>query len=127
MKSNRFPAHNTGYDRLYPVFTFREYRESRFFEARDIENKRELFNFFSNISSFSSLTWQQIKISGNYHFHEIDSDKDINSKLNVPEEISLIQFKLSGDRESRIIGYFDDRNVFNIVAYDYKHKIYPRK
>lgn len=73
------------------------------------------------------MTWSQIKMSGNFHFHEIDFDKNINSKLKILPEISLMQFKLSGDRKSRIVGYFDNNNVFNIVAYDYSHKIYPKK
>lgn len=126
MSSNSFSKIKTVYEKLYPVFSFKNYKHSKFFESKNIENKKEFYNFFTHISGFSNLTWEKIK-TGDYHFHEIDNDKNINTKLKVSQEISLIQFKLSGDRESRIIGFFDSDNVFNVVAYDYNHKVYPRK
>lgn len=126
-KKNLFASEKSGYESLYPVFSFRYYKESEFFKENDTESKKEFHRFFSRISGFSSMTWGKIKLSGSYHFHEIDNDKHINSKLKINQGISLVQFKLSGDKESRVVGYFDNDNVFNIVAYDYNHKIYPRK
>lgn len=126
LKKNSFSNQKPHYENLFPVFSFRNYKESDFFKENDIKNKKEFFSFFSKMQSFSSLKWKDIKTNKQFHFHEIDYDKHINSKLKIAEEISLVQFKLIGDKESRVIGFFDNDNVFNIVAYDYLHKIYPR-
>ena len=61
-----------------------------------------------------------------FHFHEIDDDKNINARLMIDEKIVIVQFKILGEKQSRIVGYFDNENVFNIVAYDYNHNIYQR-
>ena len=117
----------TGYNELYPVFSFANFKESEFFTPEMIQKKEELYYFFVNMSKFSTQKWKDIKTKPNiYHFHEIDNDKNINAKLKIDEEITLVQFKIPGEKQSRIVGYFDNENVFNIVTYDYKHLIYKR-
>lgn len=120
-------AKTTGYNELYPFFSFAHFKESVFFTPDMIQDKAELYDFFVNIASFSTQKWKDIKINPKiFHFHEIDDDKDINAKLKIDDEITLVQFKIPGEKQSRIVGYFDNENVFNIVAYDYKHSIYKR-
>ena len=93
-----------------------------------IQDKKELHDFFVNMAKFSNQQWKVIKTNPKmFHFHEIDNDKDINARLHIDEDVLLVQFKITGEKQSRIVGYFDDKNVFNIIAYDYDHKIYPRK
>ena len=124
---NNFGNPKSGYNNIYPDFSFKNYQISEYFKEIDISNKKEFFNFFNNIQRFSSKTWEEIKKNKKqFHFHEIEFDKGIHSKLKIPNDIELIQFKLPSDKESRIVGYFDSDNIFNIVIYDYRHQIYPR-
>ena len=46
--------------------------------------------------------------------------------LSALDVAKYLLFKIPGEKQSRIVGYFDNENVFNIVAYDYKHSIYKR-
>lgn len=121
---------NSGYNNLKPLFSFENFCSDNcnsYFCEKMITKKKEFINFFLGMRKFSNLTWKDIKEDKQFHFHEIDTDKNINSKLKIDETIPLVQFKLPDDKESRIIGYFDSKNIFNIVVYDYTHQIYKRK
>ena len=78
---------------------------------------------------FSEKTWGEIKQdSVKFHYHAIENDKSIYKEIKFKDEIpTLYQFKLLGCKQSRIIGFYDEKNNFNIVAYDYSHQIYKRK
>ena len=120
-------AKTLGYNELYPVFSFAHFKESNLFCPEMIQEKSEFCNFFVNMAKFSVQKWKDIKANPRiFHFHEIDDDKNINARLMIDEKIVIVQFKIPGEKQSRIVGYFDNENVFNIVAYDYNHKIYQR-
>lgn len=117
----------SGHNELHPVFSFANFKKSAFFTPEMITGKSELYDFFVNMADFSTQKWKDIKTKPKiFHFHEIDNDKNINAKLDVSEEIALVQFKIPGEKQSRVVGYFDSGNVFNIVVYDYNHQIYSR-
>lgn len=126
---NKFKI-NTGYNSSYPVFTFKAYTASEYYKKSDHTQKsdNELFDFLSRMSEFSRKTWTEIKQTPKmFHFHDIERDNMIFSKLKIDNDTPLVQFKLTGDKESRIVGYFDEKNVFSIIAYDYNHRVYPKK
>lgn len=122
---------NDGHNECTPVFSFTNYctdkLNAKYFNKNAICKKEEFINFFLGLRDFSQCKWKDIKTHHQFHYHEIDDDKNINSKLSIDETIPLVQFKFPGDKESRVIGFFDSNNIFNIVLYDYSHQIYKRK
>lgn len=99
--------------------------------SKENSNQKEcnLYNFLEGLSAFSEKTWGEIKQdSVKFHYHAIENDKSIYKEIKFKDEIpTLYQFKLLGCKQSRIIGFYDEKNNFNIVAYDYSHQIYKRK
>lgn len=122
----KFAKKGCGYDSLHPSFGFRYFTHTSYFtEQNSKEPFCSLYDFFSALQKVSSLTWREIKTKPKmFHFHEIPGDKAIYNEIKIKDTL-LIQMKLTGDRESRVVGFFDESNVFNIVAYDYNHNIYP--
>lgn len=121
---NRF-AKGKGFDNIKPIFSFAEYKNSDLFKIEDCTDKSELHKFLSRLANFSKFTWGEIKRSGKFHFHIVDYDKKVY-KLIDDKNLELHQFKVQGDGEARIIGYFNTENIFCIVAYDYNHQLYPK-
>ena len=126
-KQYKFVKTECGYAKLYLIFRFSRYCHTSYFtELHSKESSCSLYAFFTALKKISSLTWQQIKTNPRmFHFHEIPGDKAIYSEVKIREDTLLIQMKLTGDKESRLVGFFDEENIFNVVAYDYNHKIYP--
>ncbi|MGN0728027.1 hypothetical protein [Treponema sp.] len=124
-KNSFITKEKTGYEKTHPVFSFKSYISNDLFTKEMDYTNHSLYNFFNHISVLSQLTWYDIKTRKQYHFHDIENKKNINKMLKIDSDIVLTQFKIIGEQESRIIGYFDN-NIFYIVAYDYNHKIYPK-
>lgn len=127
----KFAKKGCGYDTLYPGFGFMYFKHTSYFTEQNAKEPLcNLYDFFSALQKISTLTWREIKQKPKmFHFHEIPGDKAIYNEIKFKETVIkdtlLIQMKLPGDRESRIVGFFDEANIFNIVAYDYNHNIYP--
>ncbi|MBR0101269.1 MAG: hypothetical protein IJP90_16365 [Treponema sp.] len=123
----KFAKKGCGYDTLHPIFCFAHFTHTSYFTEKNAkEDVCSLYSFFTALQKISLLTWRDIKTKPRmFHFHEIPGDKPIYNEMKIKEDTLLIQMKLTGDRESRIVGFFDEKNIFNIVAYDYNHKIYP--
>ena len=124
---NKTVGINQGYNNKCPVFSFSDYQQNdEYFSYIDSKEERNLlYNFLPNLKDFSQLSWYQIKINpAMFHCHEVE--KDIKG-LDDYRDIDLVQFKLPGQKQGRIIGFFDENNVFKILLYDANHQIYKRK
>lgn len=120
-------ATNKGYDKLYPSFSFKYYISSDeyFSEEHSNEKRHSLYNFFSNIKDFSTITWGEMKQKPKqYHFHTFSENLSV---LNDYSDVDLDQFKIKGMKQGRFIGFFDELNIFNILLYDSQHQGYSRK
>lgn len=130
ISQKQFSVLKTGYYDLYPIFGFSRYSNTKYFtKEHSNETECNLHNFLESLSNISKMKWKEIIYAAKqFHYHIIPNEKKIYKELfNENEEIpELYQFKLTGDRQSRIIGYFDSIYTFQIVAYDYKHQIYPQ-
>lgn len=130
IKNQFISKENCGIDKFFPCFSFRYFKHNKYF-SKENSNQKEcnLYNFLEGLSAFSEKTWGEIKQdSVKFHYHAIENDKSIYKEIKFKDEIpTLYQFKLLGCKQSRIIGFYDEKNNFNIVAYDYSHQIYKRK
>lgn len=117
---------NIGHNKLYPSFTFKNYRKSDYFTIEDSnEARHNLYNVFDGLTQLSNFTWEWIKNNPRiFHFHDIDIYVAELHKFN--DSIDYSQFKVPNLAQGRFVGYFDENNVFNIVLYDANHKIYSR-
>ncbi|MHB8276521.1 MAG: hypothetical protein ACYDIA_02560 [Candidatus Humimicrobiaceae bacterium] len=114
-----------------PVFSFTHYiHDNKKWSFECINNIRDFYKFFENLKRISSLTWGDIEQSHEFHFHPInwrkDNVPDVIKKL--PENIKgfrLVQFKAFG--ESRIVGFFNSKNVFEFLLVDKNHLIFIEK
>ena len=80
------------------------------------------------LKTLSSLRWKEIRLSGNYHFHDIEwkqSNEPKGFNTSILKDFPALQFKLF--QECRILGFFNQNNVFEIVWVDRHHKVYKRK
>lgn len=130
VSEKQFSVSKTGYYDLYPIFGFSHYSNTRYFtKEHSNESECNLHSFLEALKNISKMRWKEIiSAAKQFHYHIIPNEKRIYKELfNQNEEIpELYQFKLTGDRQSRIVGYFDSFYNFQIVAYDYKHQIYPQ-
>lgn len=130
VKNQFSSSQNKGIDNLFPCFSFRHFRHTKYF-SKENSNQRDcnLYNFLEGLKSFSERTWGEIKKKpAQFHYHEIENDKSIYKEISFEDEIpTLYQFKLPSDRQSRVVGFYDEKNDFNVVIYDYSHQVYKRK
>lgn len=125
-KINTIMAPKCGYHDLFPVFSFKNYVVPNcYFSAEHSNEKRNsLYNFFVNIRELSQFNWGYMKNKPSvFHFHSIDEDIPGLQDFN---HIDLAQFKVPGQKQGRFIGYFDEKNIFNILIYDSQHNVYSR-
>ena len=118
-----------GYYKHHPVFSFRYYKQIDKYYSLEHSNqhKNGFYNFLNAVKDFSSMTWQDIsKKSKQFHFHEVDKEIPELNDFEI-EDVSFVQFKLPNHKQSRFVGFFDERNIFNIVIFDYGHNVYARK
>lgn len=71
------------------------------------------------------MTWRELRQDSQFHCHDIDN----GFKFTDPELEGWppIQIKLPGMKRGRLVGFIDEKFVFNVVKYDKDHIIYPDK
>jgi len=116
----------------YPDFSFKYYEhEHRQYSAICIKEIKDFHKMFERLKSMSQKTWQEIRDSGIYHFHDVEWHKTTEPNgfkclSNIFKEIPPAwQFELFG--ECRVFGFFNSINVFEIIWIDRDHAVCPRK
>lgn len=126
---NVFVPSDVGYFERYPEFSFKHYAsDHKKYSFRCIKTLDDFYEMFKRLKALSNLKWKDIKLAGNYHFHEIEwvhSSEPHGFNTSVLKDFPALQFKLF--QECRILGFFNRGNVFEIVWIDRHHKIYKRK
>ena len=117
---------------LRPYFSFRYYHsEHKRYTFEHFERKEFLY-FFKRLKELSAYTWGQIfgEHRGFFHAHEINwnETKEKQGFCHLPKDLRgfpAYQFEIF--KEARIVGYFNQDNVFKIIWVDRFHEIYPQK
>ncbi|MCL5771310.1 MAG: hypothetical protein M1479_03435 [Actinobacteria bacterium] len=130
----KFVKSKPAYREKKPVFAFNYYLcDSKNCSFESIKSIKSFHILFKNLKGMSSLTWQKIKDSHQYHAHEInwtkkDIPKDIKQLQYIDEikDLSLFQFKAFDIKETRILGLFNHDCIFEIVGLDKDHGIYGK-
>ena len=118
-----------GYYKYHPVFSFRYYKQIDKYYSLEHSNqhKNGFYKFLNASKDFGNMTWEDIsKNSKQFHFHEVDKEIPELNDFEI-EDVSFVQFKLPNHKQSRFVGFFDERNIFNVVIFDYCHNVYARK
>ncbi len=118
-----------GYYKHHPVFSFRYYKQLDKYYSIEHSNKHKngFYKFLNSSKDFSNMTWRDIsKDSKQFHFHDIDKDIPELQDFEI-KDVVFVQFKLPNHKQSRFVGFFDERSIFNIVIFDYDHNICKRK
>lgn len=129
--SNKFAIGKVGYYEKYPEFSFRYYDDNhKHYSVKCIVQIKDFYEAFNRFKSLSSLKWKDIAQSGSYHFHDIEwnettEPKGFNNLPSVLRGYPACQFKLF--KECRIIGFFNENNIFEIVWIDRNHQMYKKK
>ncbi|MDD3594013.1 MAG: hypothetical protein PHX18_05235 [Candidatus Gastranaerophilales bacterium] len=125
---NSFATSNNGYFKDKPVFSFKYYIKDNDYYTIEHSNqdKNCFYNFLFQSVDFCNKTWKEIfEQKRQFHFHDIE--KEIDGLQSFPiEDVTFVQFTLPNFQEARFVGFFDDKNIFNIIIFDYKHCIYSR-
>jgi hypothetical protein len=114
-----------------PIFGFNHYLcDSKSCSFKSVTDSRNFHILFRNLKGLSSLTWQKIIETHEYHAHEINWNEDNLpndikelQKNNEIKDLSLFQFK-AFDNTSRIIGLFNYNCIFEIIGIDKDHNTY---
>lgn len=130
----KFVKSKPAYRKKKPTFAFNYYLcDSKECSLELIKSINSLYIFFRKLKGMSSLTWQKIIESYQYHAHEINwSEKnipnDIKKLQNIEKikDLSLFQFKAFDLEDTRIIGLFNYDCVFEIIGVDRYHGIYGK-
>lgn len=118
----------------YPKFCFKYYMsDDRKLSFKCIRDVNKFYLLFKNLKKYCCITWEQIISNSNYHAHDVtwtlDTLPDAIKKLqNNPKIIDnpLLQFNPFTKNDSeRIIGFFDNDNIFQVLGIDKEHNIYP--
>lgn len=119
--------HKVPYREAYPYFGFKyciDVPKGTTFSC--IKNTSEFCIIFKNLKRLSTISWEQMEQSHDFHSHPVEKydkfpkkAKDIFNSLDNP---APYQFKIF--KETRIYGFFNASNIFEIVFLDRDHTIY---
>lgn len=123
------------------AFSFRFWRQIDFF-GLDRTDASWLVSVFERLSELSKYKIEEFRISTEMHsawrYHKIDWNQknipvqrsDLNwisrDYLDNSDEYPLLQFQISKSL-GRVIGFWDERDVFNVVLLDPFHNMQPAK
>lgn len=128
---NYFEEPKTGYDTHKPAFSFKhiETEDKELFSIRTIEHKKDFYSLVEHLKGFSDLTWGEIKRNPRqFHAHDIDWNQSSHKGKKLPLVFTKFPaFQFKAFKECRIIGFFNDKNIFEIVWVDRDHVIYKEK
>ena len=129
---NQFVTPKVGFYDEKPTFSFEHYQHAhQKYSAICIQECEDFHTMFDRLKSMSKLTWKDILEAQHiYHFHPVEwiSTSERNGFKLMPSELNEVpawQFKLF--KECRIFGFFNQKNIFELVWIDRDHKVYPRK
>lgn len=128
----KFVSPKPSYRKKKPVFAFNYYLcDSKHCSFEPIKSTKSFYILFKKLKGMSSLTWQEISDSRQYHAHEVNwSEKNMPNDIkqlqnnNEIKDLSLFQFKAFDIEETRIIGLFNYDCIFEIIGIDKDHGIY---
>jgi hypothetical protein len=117
--------------KMRPFFSFKYYDDKHNIFSIESLNKHDMKLLFNALKKMSNHTWKQIfdDLKDHYHAHQIKWDKTDfpNGLSHLPVELKDMpawQFKTFS--ECRVVGFFNEYNVFKICWIDRHHKVYPR-
>jgi len=121
-----------GHDDVYPIFAFTHTEiagKNNIFSFQDGRIKaKEYGALFEFLKNMSQKIWREIKSNRFWHMHEVVWGDTTMSNKKLPQiflDNPVWQFKAGEER--RIVGFFRNDNVFEIVWLDYDHTIYKDK
>ena len=87
--------------------------------------KEDFYQFLCGCQKICGMTWRELRQDSQFHCHDIDN----GFKFTDPELEGWppIQIRLPGMKQGRLVGFIDEKFVFNVVKYDKDHIIYPDK
>lgn len=113
-----------------PIFGFGLYLSNcKGWTFECLKNCKEFLWVFKRFKSIAGMTWQQIVEAPKMNAHDVDwTLRTLPPKVKqLPmkwKNFPLFQFKVF--QECRLFGLFDQRNVFQVLFLDRKHKVYPQ-
>lgn len=130
---NKFVPGEVGCNNRYPEFSYRFYSHNhKKYSCKCIDEVEEFHEMFERLKAMSGLKWYDIKKARHqYHFHEIEwheTSEPFGFSKDIPRTLQVYpacQFKLF--KECRIIGFFNQNSIFEIVWIDRNHEVYPKK
>lgn len=128
---HKFKPHEAGFYKKHPEFSFKHYQHNhKKYSAKCIIDYQDFHIMFERLKSMSQLKWKDIKHTHMFHFHPIEWGKTSEPKgfKLIPSDLNEApawQFK--SFKECRMIGFFNQDNVFELVWVDRDHGIYPHK
>lgn len=91
-----------------------------------IKNTNEFCLLFKNFKRMSNITWGEMEQSHDFHAHPVEKydkfPKKARDTFEALDNPPPYQFKIY--KESRIYGFFNSANEFEIVFLDREHNIY---
>lgn len=132
IQSNKFAPSDAGFHKRNPEFSFTHYQhDHKEYSSVCIIDCGDFHTMFDRLKRMSQLTWQEIiNASHMYHFHPIEWNKTSERhgfKLAPKELNEAPAWQFKSFRECRIIGFFNSKNIFELVWIDRDHQVYPQK
>ena len=126
---NKFVEPRPGYNDIYPAFSFKHFDlKHKSYSHKAITRINEYYLMIEHLAKMSEYKWKDIKNSHQFHAHEIDWCKSsepigFNKYPDIVKNTPSFQFKIF--KEARMIGFFNESNIFEIVWLDRSHQVCP--
>lgn len=127
-----FGAQKVPYDSEQPKFSFRYFDDGHpRYSAKAITTLKEWGWVLRGLKHASGETWRDIKGNRNhFHAHEVtwSTTQEKGGFKHLAESFQrfpAFQFKVFDI--CRVFGFFDEKNIFQIVWIDRDHQIYPKR
>jgi hypothetical protein len=129
---NEFAPNPAAFYDKKPKFSFTHYQhDHKDYSVKYIKEYKDFHTMFERLKAMSQFQWKDIiKSPQVFHFHPIEwaQTSEANGFRLSPAELNEVpawQFK--SFKECRIIGFFNNKSIFELIWIDRDHKVYPQK
>lgn len=130
-KEYNFETTKPAFYDYYPAYSFKYYEHNhRDYSAVHITQSSDFHEMFEKLNIMAQKKWKEMINSPKYfHFHRIkwESTAEPNGFKNLNHKELPPAWQFKSFKECRMIGFFNSRNIFEVVWIDREHKVYPNK
>ena len=116
---------NDQFPLLFSFKYFNEDQNCKVYYTKKMRDQNDFYNFMLGCKKIVDFTWKELKEDSQFHCHEINNGFKFSGS--IIQDFVPLQIRLPGNKQGRIVGFIDEKFVFNVVKFDKEHQIYKDK